>query len=215
MAIHSYASTFNRFPGLDAGNWSRQLLPYLDQLAVEEQLRIPAQVRRWESLVFIPVYMCPTDTHSESGRGYTPSYRISDGSYRQKCRCCDGMHFGCDPRFIDGTIGNRIQLGPRDVTDGMSHTAMVSEKLIFPVGGQERRSSYAFDHPELWNRMVRSTAIAYDAPSEYERFAEECELRALPLGPVWHHDGRTLFDNSGGEYNHILPPNRNSCERLN
>jgi prepilin-type processing-associated H-X9-DG protein len=183
------------------------LLPYIDQANVESAIQEwQGQQREFQDLIFISTYICPTDPYADRFRGYFPSYRVCNGSYRQKCGCCDGLHYGCD-----NSDAFFVRLKARDVTDGMSQTAAITEKLVHIGGEAHGFSQYASDHPELWIRMIRSTAIPYLQPDDYDRFANECEDRALPMGPVWVHDGVGLLDGNGPSYNHVLPPNRNSC----
>lgn len=144
-ALQNYASQHGRFPpsmglpnpGARQKQFSAftQLLPYLDQtplyhsinfdfemqnpyrlgLHSGEQANLSAMQIRLTSLI------CPSDTVSKVPFGPT-SYRFNLGSERWI------------PAFENGRWAGPLDASLASITDGLSHTAVCSEKLISPAG---------------------------------------------------------------------------------
>ena len=101
----------------------------------------------------------------------------------------------------NGTFGAPI----RDISDGLSHTAAVSEWLRFPVGSAIREP----------DRSVYATPVPMLGASRLDAFSESCrrlDPNSASLDPDrgkgirWDLAG---FGNS--TYNHVLEPNERTC----
>ena len=198
LAAQNYESTHRYFPG--ATDPLKQLWPYLDVPETTDLLQL-------ESVV-IPGFVCPADGTSDRYQGRYPSYFLNGGT-------------GVQSQGWDGFIkSTRLpsQRGPSmvvelfgwvraaEVTDGLSNTAAFSERTVSSVHHDgsttgdsilARRASVAFVIPELWQ------------VDQLDEFADRCQNH-----PIWDTSSATNFntDARGKQwYNHVLPPNRNSC----
>lgn len=102
---------------------------------------------------------------------------------------------GSDER-LDGVWGYRQeQVRVREIVDGLSNTALISEKLAYPDLPVVDWTSY----PEFRNRILLTTPGLGQSVNER---AQECEFQAgLPI------QGELSYP----AYTHVVPPNRNSC----
>ena len=149
-AAHGFEAIHGEFP--NHLYHFRDVLPHLDQVPLYEYLkkRKHSFNKRTGS---VPVLICPTDAHADVARNQT-SYRISVGST-------------IDPWKFDGMVGPgpegvRIQ----EVHDGLSNTAMYSERLVQPD--------------------VRGLT-----PATFDRFSRRYEIRFLWRPPL-NYDGTIL-----------------------
>ena len=135
--------------------------------------------------VNLAVLSCPSDPLAEASFG-NQSYYLNDGATLESAG--------------NGILGSgRLrQIKPADVTDGLSNTATVSERLPFDeyvrldldirtLGLEERR------------RVFHRTSQAMPTIGQ---FAAECHARPGAVFPGWINTAR---------YNHIVPPNSNNC----
>ncbi len=183
-AFHEHQETHGWFPGttVEREHWEVRILPYLEQ----PKPVIAANGAQTGGPGPVPVYRCPSDFWA-TGRiaMFELSYYINAGHGW-------GLRDGF---YMTHTAG---PIYPRDVTDGLSNTAALSEKLAAP--SQAESYSVPFTDDSYWHhRVVRKTASFI---ADYDSFADECEDRSLPA---------TVAQISEASYNHIQTPNRNSC----
>jgi prepilin-type N-terminal cleavage/methylation domain-containing protein/prepilin-type processing-associated H-X9-DG protein len=177
LAINSFEAARGHYPkettnGRQTWDLQQQLAGYLEVSDLEHAYRPSA-----------PLLACPADPEAV-GRlaSLWGSYWMSEGSG--------------DVSAPDGVSTFR---GPpvkaRDVTDGLSNTAMCSEKLAYPKAIIVDWSQY----PEYRNRVLLTTPRV---GATLDERADECEYRAgLPIYGYFVYTA----------YTHILPPNRNHC----
>lgn len=207
IAVNNYVELHGQFPSVDTGNWATQLLPALGySTTLSEWKQIMAGELAFEDLTPVPIYYCPDDPEAVSMRIH-PSYNMCDGANAMQCRCFNGVFRG-GSRNRSGGIDYR-PVRPRDISDGMSQTAAMSERLVCRV-----QPGLASDYPQLWIQLVRDTPLQYMSPSDYDAFSEDCEHRALPPGPKWHLRIESCINGVGPFYNHVMPPNHNSCSAV-
>ncbi len=134
-----------------------------------------------------PVFGCPSDPEADPMHSFRwgHSYFVNNG-----------VHQANPPDGFQGA-NMRTLIGPKDVVDGLSNTAAMAERLAYP----EWHGLHINwdDHPQHWIRKLRLTETVRTSTAQ---IAEECELRAGRPYP----GGETVYF-----YNHILPPNSNSC----
>lgn len=99
----------------------------------------------------------------------------------------------------DGVFGVRLRF--RDVTDGLSNTALCAEQLLPP---SPSNNDYYSDPQIVAQRAFSKTELRLDSELRLDlvQFADECIHRKL--GPLPAFIGHV-------EYNHIVPPNHGNC----
>lgn len=135
----------------------------------------------------VPLLACPADAWAQGQFGRLHgSYWLSDGLGK------DGQQDG-----VWSWSSRESPVRTRDLTDGLSHTALCAEKLAYPNNGIVDWPSY----PEYRDRVLLTTP---GMARTLDGIADECEFQA---GSAYRS---TLVY---GAYTHILPPNRPSCGR--
>ena len=141
------------------------------------------------------VHFCPSDSWS-SIFDPSPNYYINDGT-RFRIHPHDGFANG------RGFVSRRsfLDTRPRDVTDGLSHTATFSERLRSEGGESLSETELRADG----ERFVWYTAAKNPNPSLEEAVAADCRAPATPY-PYSFNPA-----NTGYGYDHRLPPNSLAC----
>ncbi|MCA9044592.1 MAG: DUF1559 domain-containing protein [Planctomycetaceae bacterium] len=205
LAANAYESGWGIYP--EGHALKLVLLPYLEQRAIYDQRLSESDEYGPTRRLVIPVYVCPSDAISPLETG--------DGSANYVgCYGSGVLDFGYNGMFsitilsgatpVAGMEPRRVRTA--DVTDGLSNTAMLSEIL--------RQS----------NRPDDLLRIVYDSPIQFgfgdgQLLATTCDQ--IPSNPTSHGwvgltgDGRGTpwFNGNYGKglYNHVLGPNRPSC----
>lgn len=189
LAQHQYLDVHGAFPGFE-GRFPFAIAGFMDVP--------PEKIREGET----PVYFCPSDSIEKGGlTGAKPSYQANTGLRRHGYRGVgDGFAGGFMLHDLNDAEDNQlVYIRDRDITDGLSATAAVSERLMMP-------NTYVKDvdwndYPQLWNRLIRVTILRY-SDDELAAMADDCQFHA---GPPRAKQGPLTT------YNHILPPNHPSC----
>lgn len=151
---------------------------------------IDADTEHHGSQKTVPLLGCPSDPLA-TGERSNPSYLANDG-------CGFNHEFGS---FVPSHNGMSAVyfVRARDVTDGLSNTAAISERLTyldpFSLAGRPE------DHRDTWPRRMLLTP---SRNTSLDAFADECQFNPLPP-----YRNANIFKSSG--YTHVLPPNSNSC----
>lgn len=163
------------------GNYEARVgvLPYDSLLELHHELELPLD-SKGRTIAQSPLLKCPSDPLGGDGRKWALAYRLSNGmGYSEK----------------NGVIGNRHKhLKWADVVDGLSTTAMCSERLLYPSA----ESGVPVVNAE-WERRGFWTTVPSTTIAE---FAEECQSRPRII---------TLTTVGNLDYNHIVPPNAKGC----
>lgn len=191
VAFHNHVDAFGMFPGVawERQQWDVRILPYLEQ----QKPVVDSSGRVVSTPEAVAVYRCIDDSFAE-GNLARKSYFPNNGLGSAKLN-----GFYCKESIDPVTgVSSVSPIRPQDVSDGLSMTAAVAERLREPsaaVASQIATSNEAF-----WrNRLIRKTAVFIE---DLEAFSDECEMRSVnPL---------LLFVQSPS-YNHIQTPNRKSC----
>ncbi len=143
------------------------------------------------AVVSLPLFLCPSDLDRlECPWGHN-NYRSSNGS-------------GWSGRAGNGMFGQNSRTRFGDVTDGLSNTAMFSERA-----------------KGTWNRQQYDLfADLYDLGGVWteDDFRQVCASLTWEEAMVYKQDidgGQTWLEGNMNwtRYNHMLPPNRISCKR--
>lgn len=181
-AFHNHSESHEYFPSalIDGEHWQFQILPYLE-LAKPDVGPAGEMVGR----IRAPVYGCPSDVYARGSLSNGDlSYVVSNGHGNHRR---NGFYAKMPFQPIR----------PADVTDGLSATVALSERMVVPDPVTSAMTE--FDDP-LWEHRLVFTTNSFIR--NYNDFADECETHPIPPRQ------RILVENS---FNHIQSPNRKSC----
>ena len=184
LAAHNYESVYGVFP--TEFYPFRAMAPFLDS---ETNL---------ESRVGLPVYLCPSDSLATLSEGVT-SYLLNEGFAYQR----NGKNGIRLPPIHDPVL-RWINLRVRDVTDGLSNTAYLSERLISPFAPTQEMAD-AEPSRYLW--YIQTPFVG---PSQFSLFQSQCENNRTSVFPLNYNSAPALSSWLYG-YNHSMPPNSVGC----
>ncbi len=193
MAVQNYISTHSVLPlGYESGRGASFLvavLPYLDQQRLFNVFQGGGGAT--VSGVSLSVFICPSDGAAARPDLGSTNYAGNEGS--------GALRYG-----YNGAFALNRAIGPRDFRDGLSNTALASEWLVGPANMLARDPL----------RSVFHTPTTWEKPGQLDAFALECRdldpatasVAPPTIGAPWTHGdlGHSL-------YNHVLPPNQNTC----
>ena len=169
LAAANYESTFGAFP---SGVFFRQIRPYAE---------VSAELRD------VVLFACPSDLSNANGNASEGkmSFAVNDG-------------LGASGQEFRGIVPLRGKTtAASEITDGLSNTAMIAERLSFPwyapqsVAWNERRGD--------WKRTFIYFSVIARTPEEFCKLCLNGSNR--PIGTWVYTD----------KYQHLLPPNSSSC----
>ncbi|GIW90305.1 MAG: prepilin-type N-terminal cleavage/methylation domain-containing protein [Pirellulaceae bacterium] len=190
-----------------------QFLPFLEQTAVFERINFRVApfhpyvnaammdaavyadperlvVNGSAAVVKIPVFLCPSDGQFQQSPWGPNNYRACNGST-------------WSGRKGNGMFGQNTFTRFADVRDGLSNTAMFSERVkgTWDPVGQELRAD-VYDLSGGWTETA---------------FRQACASLTLAQAAAYPHDydgGQTWLEGNMNwtRYNHLLPPNRIACK---
>ena len=119
-----------------------------------------------------------------------------------------------NPQVADGLFFAEQCIRISSITDGASNTAAFSEHLQ----GDRDQNRYTPHADYLYLRQFSSALIEQRNQAEIARFERACENMAestsVQAPASWNQTVWFEGDIENGVYNHLLPPNHNSCESL-
>jgi len=197
IACHSYEGAYKTFPPggtLKGHSFLVSLLPYVEQTPLYKQLDFSLSPgkppNKFLQSIEIEAYRCPSDSGALLFAGEeAANYAGNFGTGVQK--------YGYNGTFqhaLDGVV--RLS----HVTDGLSQTVAISE--VLPGSEDKERRRFLFTTPLL------------DQPDQLAAFAAACEsmqMGAPGADPYWRGHPWTQGIAGLALYNHVLPPNSNSC----
>lgn len=201
VAWANAVSTSGEFPTATTGKrptyWP--LLPYLDQAPLLDQL---LQGAISTPLPTLEVFLCPSDPLPiDNGYGES-SYYLNDGNRLRNHKPGEYSFNG----FSSGPLRNTRL---RDITDGLSHTAAMSERLVrdllngssLPVETLERETG----------RYLWWTPRSFGRPGDEPAAAQMCRSEPTSPVPVFFGINANAWRPFPGGYDHILGPNERGC----
>jgi prepilin-type N-terminal cleavage/methylation domain-containing protein/prepilin-type processing-associated H-X9-DG protein len=219
LALANYQSAVGVYPfgvggsgptvvGGGVGRWSAQsqLLPYLEHAWVFNALNFDF-VPWGHHPVYSPpnltalsqhigVFLCPSDT--DAIRDAWNPYNMGKNNYRA---CAGTRPYNLKLDSPDGSGRNdgvfwyQSAVRPRDVLDGLSATALASERCLGDPGRPDPKGDYYLTAPSL-------TDCAEASPASTPRHTKLEEWSGQRWG-----DGNAFYT----RYHHIFPPNSVSC----
>jgi competence protein ComGC len=208
IANQSYEATFQCLPpGLRGScSWLTHTLPYIEQKSLHEKIDFRAfhsdGVNQDVIVKVVDLFLCPSESAAtvSPGGAARNSYAGNFGSGVKE--------HGYNGLFITGDFKNpswpkNRYVRFRDVTDGLSQTAMVSEHVMGDESAQLLRVIW-----HLVEYQPSQSELIAACLSETPRYWEN----DIPYGNASHH-GCSWMDGSPGAtlYNHVLPPQQRSC----
>ncbi len=235
IALHNYHDVQGSLPWgqMEDDHWLDfschvAILPFIEQSALYNSLNMqdqwangtnPAQIgyppNTTTTYTTVNVFLCPSDVDRlTTVTGHT-NYAVCSGSSPDSINTIgtfNGMFMGANPNAV---LNTRV-FGFRDVGDGLSQTAMVSEK-VKGVGSSES--------PRLWDSMnptsnVFNVAGTVTDPLSYYTTCKSFQpagagslqtgqgynTSPYGIGGAWHigYPPQT-------RYTHVMPPNQWSC----
>jgi prepilin-type N-terminal cleavage/methylation domain-containing protein/prepilin-type processing-associated H-X9-DG protein len=201
LAILNYESRFGSLPpghGSSGGSFLLAILPEVEQAGLYHALNHgtagslaapPENTTVFQTI--IPLFLCPSNPGTHPGR---TNYAGNRGTGVQSS--------GYNGAF---TVSGLPIVQTRDIRDGLSNTAMVSEWLTASV----------FPTPRDSRVVVLRTPIEATKPEDFESFARGCEgldpKTATPGAPESKGTNWLVGEFGFTLYNHTLIPGRNSC----
>ncbi len=185
VAIHSHETTFGKFPAFnnDQFSWLVAILPYLELTNIKQSLNVEdGAVGESNAAIAdssVETYCCPADRSRRPG---CVNYLGNAGT-----------GFGNWNGFFSD-----VQIGARDITDGLSNTAAVSECR----GGQ---TDQPFEF--IATDTTRTT-------SDWNAFVTKCQMSGSNKWPTGNFlgIGWLVPGYPTTTYAHILSPGSNSCK---
>jgi prepilin-type N-terminal cleavage/methylation domain-containing protein/prepilin-type processing-associated H-X9-DG protein len=203
IAVQGYLDTYGTFPpGNCWGGFSAHaaLLPQMDQAAAYSRLNFSAGRRSLQNLpiveMSIPALLCPSDAARGSATNYVGNFGCGLQAFG-----LNGLIRPINGLYMAGENPSAAYLiRAADVSDGLSNTAMFSETRVGNGEPDPLRTLWQTPKPLLGRTQLSSFAAACTS------------IDGSGIGDRWRRGFRWSF----GEiiytgYNHVLPPNSNSC----
>ncbi len=195
LAMHNIADANGAFPtSQEPESGFRRLLPYLDAHALRDALASQKVPASWT----VPVFICPDDPVAEVNQ-----VAAGESSYYFN----DGTSFRLHPPQNGFRQGTRRDTRPRDVTDGLSQTAAMCERLVrHDAGGVPSQA----DLEQEQRRSFWWTQTRYEAPGEEALAVQQCRHHRTTVYPQFFGLSAINYFMPWG-YDHMLPPNHPAC----
>jgi len=202
LGVHNHVEAHGKFPS--GGHGSRvnsffvQILPYIEQAALHDSINmgpmVPGAANTTAERNPPALYLCPSD--ASRAVPWAVNYAANQGRWKAGEGSNDG----------DGVFTGK-PLSPRDVTDGLSSTAGVSEWVTGPWNASEKRESTS---------KYRLKRIYSDPESDLDAFVRDC-TDLVDVDPAFIYGSKGLDWTWGPvlgstTYNHTMLPGGHSCE---
>lgn len=196
LALQQYASVHGTFPlgwgGSRTGHsFLVALLPSLEQQPLYDTINMQTGLSETLVTTSLSTFICPSDGLMRTNPLGKTNYAGNRGS-------------GVQAYGYNGAFALDDPIGLQEFTDGLSHTAAVSEWLVGPNSGGIR----------MTERSVFSTGVPLAGKDQLNRFASSCrnlDPRTAPLTPAVIGVPWTHGDLGGSLYNHVVEIHGHSC----
>jgi prepilin-type processing-associated H-X9-DG protein len=239
LAVHNYHDTFNTFPGHGTGPQQNRtafvpLLPFFEQGARYAEIQAItvhnlyspwADHAAWKGSPIV-MLLCPSDGgsrigHAPSGHTTGPqiptNYGFSEADFVQHSygkydnyRSPFGMLLSTNPGWAAAFWGSGAAYGFSSVTDGLSNTVILSERVATPGDGSQivesLRGGVYGQGFDMWNLRPSDCMATRGAGGNY-----------IPGGQPKGGTGTNFayYTLQNGFFHTIVPPNGPSCSWTN
>lgn len=176
-----------------------RMLPYLEQVTVFAEINFndlpidlggkpPGSTNNGPLIpLAIAVFRCPTDARLPGGNNYRACMGYGPGIFSS-----DETSMCTDPGNAAGAFVNGRSMKPADFLDGLSNTAMFSERVMGSRGAYRPYSDYLVSLPNICTTNDAVSTCSSLPATLYDAYG----------GSTWLFGGwRQTW------YNHLLPPN--------
>jgi prepilin-type N-terminal cleavage/methylation domain-containing protein/prepilin-type processing-associated H-X9-DG protein len=224
LAMHSYHDAMQFFPGVRdsyplAFSAHAHLLPFVEQDAIYRQIDFTGAkgatstykgVNATAAALAVPIFSCPSDVGSvQGGNGATPgvvfggtNYVTCTGSGNSTSGVINGDYVTADGLFVLLGPSGRPPLAIRDIVDGTSNTAAMSEST-YGDGSAALGSPAAPQNPMTLAKDINGSAMDPATCAATTTYTGQ-------RGDRWINGGYLST-----AYNHYLTPNSTTPDCLN
>lgn len=197
LAVHGVANETGAFPTAEQPEPAlRRLLPWLGAGTIRDSLRAD---KKPESF-FVETLLCPSDSVAEGNSSIGESnYYFNDGSQLRTTRFTNGFR-----------KSSRQDTRASEITDGLSQTAAMAERLVRPWSMLATDTSISADAENEPRRFFWWTESRYNAQGEEALAIEECRMHRTTAYPQFFGVNAPNYRLTHG-YDHLLPPNDVGC----
>ncbi|MEO1497403.1 MAG: DUF1559 domain-containing protein [Planctomycetota bacterium] len=227
LAFHNYASAYESFPasnGEDAGTpgWYATILPYMEEQQLFDTLDLDRAYTRDDDEWYqaLESYVCPSFPHETVF--FEPNYNWQKGAVATYNGVGGALY---DPEVLvgevtvspfgdlpdNGFLSVLEARGPRNITDGLSHTLAIGEfvhhDLFVDVQdytqppGNMRGWLRGYDPDPSRREAYLYKVCQYTPNSQLDRIADGVPYNHLPMGS--HHPGVTVFSMADGAVRNV------------
>lgn len=194
IGMANIVQTSGKFPTArspDPAMW--RLLPFLDQTPLYEELQSRGRSDRYA----VSQFVCPDDSQNPVSNLGNSNYYLNDGTSFRLYEPTNG--FRKDARH---------DTSPAEITDGLSNTAAMSERLVgvptfLPPPEAEMRSE---PKRYLWWTQTR-----YSDKGQESLAVVECRTHQTTPEPAFRGSYMCLYQEDALGYDHLLRPNERGC----
>lgn len=164
----------------------------------------PAHPVRTLIELVVPTFRPPAVSDAASDLSECPAdFMSGEGTAQMNYHACEGLG-PAGPGVLTHPVF--AAAAPRDVRDGLSQTALLSERLAgLDLPGRKRAAGRAADHPRrgMWHPLrTPAGRLGLDA---------ECRPGRVDRGDL-HYSTSHDYGGQSDRYDHVLTPNRLSCK---
>jgi prepilin-type N-terminal cleavage/methylation domain-containing protein/prepilin-type processing-associated H-X9-DG protein len=205
LGLHNYHDTHKAFPPGRWGNFPNKkygfhslLLPFIEQMNVYQSIDFTVA---WdhannvdETTVDVEVYVCPSDPQSNPPSNWSANnYHGNEGSLLERAQSTGA----------NGVLYNESKILMADITDGLSNTAVFSERLL-----GDWSNAIATERSDLFR-----PSAAVTTPDEAMNACRAIDINDLSNQSISHSGAPWLagVPNNFVGYQHVSPPGDRAC----
>ena len=208
VAAHNLEAVTQTFPDPEYHFYS--LLPYLEQSKLYEWIKDGHNSRKMSMSdveAVVPTFLCPSDVYLHTDGATQTSYNLNSGTVMWQWSL-NGLAKA--PRKND-YVSRAAAVTAQDITDGMSNTAMYSERLAVPELNHVQRLN---EVNEFAGRRPKRFLWYTDQDFIFDngvRLAQTCQIQKNRVSTGGYLNPGNAFGQYRATYTHITNPNTFGC----